>query len=266
MTKLEKRIARVMGKTIFQYRMIEEGDRVLAAVSGGKDSLTMLYNLARRKRSCPVPFEVEAFHLSSDFCACCAKKSLTDLVSEWGVPFHSGYAAIMGRLKPGQKMNCYWCSTQRRIELIKFARANGFNKIALGHHLDDIIETFMMNVCYKGEMSTMLPIITYDKYPSITIIRPLAQVREEQIIQFAIEKQLDNVVCKCPYGKNSKRKIMKATIGALAKDNKLVRYNMFAAMHNVNPRYLCAPVYGQDGTQAIAVEAIDDGMDLPATE
>ncbi len=240
-----------MGKTIFRYRMIEEGDRILAAVSGGKDSLTMLYNFARLARSCPVPFEVEAFHLSSDFCACCAKKSLVDLVEGWGVKFHSGYAAIMGRLKPGQKMNCYWCSTQRRIELIKFARANGFNKIALGHHLDDIIETFVMNMCYKGEMSTMLPVIRYDKYPMITIIRPLAQVREEQIIQFAIEKELDNVVCKCPYGKNSKRKVVKSTIASLAQDNKLVRYNIFAAMHNVNERYLSSPVYEPDEEEAV---------------
>jgi tRNA 2-thiocytidine biosynthesis protein TtcA len=218
--------------------MIEQGDRILAAVSGGKDSLTMLYDLARRRRSFPIRYEVEAFHLSSDFCACCAKKSLVDLVTDWGVAFHAGYAAIMGRLKPGQKMNCYWCSTQRRIELIKFARAHGFNKIALGHHMDDIIETFIMNLCYKGEMSTMLPLITYDKYPAITIIRPLAMVREEQIIRFATQKKLDSVVCKCPYGKNSKRKIVKATIASLAHNNKLVRYNIFASMHNANPRYL----------------------------
>lgn len=238
MAPLEKRISRTIGKAIYRYKMIEDGDRILAAVSGGKDSLTMLWDLARRKRSFPLDYELEAFHLSSDFCSCCAKKNLTDLVASWGVTLHTGFAAIMGRLKPGQKMNCYWCSTQRRIELIKFAREHNFNKIALGHHMDDIIETFIMNLCYRGEMSTMLPVIKYDKYPTISIIRPLAMVREEQIIQFASQREIDHVVCSCPYGKNSTRKTIKATIANLAKDNKLVRYNIFASMHNANPRYL----------------------------
>ncbi len=198
----------------------------------------MLYDLARRRKSFPIRYEIEAFHLNTDFCTCCSKLGLESLAAEWGVTLRTGYAGIMGRLKPGQKMNCYWCSTQRRIELIKYARANNFNKIALGHHLDDIIETFIMNLCYRGEMSAMLPVIRYDKYPMIAIIRPLAMVREEQILQFVNDKGITRAVCACPWGTNSTRKQVKAAIAGLAKDNKLVRYNIFASMHHSNPRYM----------------------------
>ena len=84
---------------------------------------------------------------------------------------------VIGRLKPGRSMNCYWCSMQRRTELIRYAMAEGFNKIALGHHLDDIVETLMMNMLYKGQISGMLPILRYEKYP-VSIIRPLALCEE----------------------------------------------------------------------------------------
>ncbi|OHD15149.1 MAG: hypothetical protein A2086_04935 [Spirochaetes bacterium GWD1_27_9] len=233
---LEKVISKTIGKSIFNYKMIEENDRILIAVSGGKDSMTLLYDLINRKKSFPIKYEIHAIHIKSDFCKCCEKLNLVSKFEEWNVPYSILDVNILKRLKPGKKMNCYWCSMQRRMELIKYARENNFNKIALGHHLDDIIETLFLNMFYKGEMSTMLPSLKYDKY-DITIIRPLALVKESQIIKFAQEKGIANLVCTCVYGKNSKRKEIKKVIKEFAKDD-IVKYNIFNSMQNVNGKYM----------------------------
>src|SRR5512137_1795551 len=163
--------------------MIEEGDRILVAVSGGKDSTALAYDLAAKRRWWPVSYEIRAVHVATDFCSCCYESALFGLLRSWGVESVSIDVPVIGRLKPGRSMNCYWCSTQRRTELIRYAMAEGFNKIALGHHLDDVVETLVMNMLYKGQISGMLPVLSYSKYP-LSIIRPLALCEERQIIDF----------------------------------------------------------------------------------
>ena len=113
----------------------------------------------------------------------------------------------------------------------------GCNKVALGHHMDDIIETFFMNMCYMGELAAMLPVFTYQKFP-YTIIRPLALVYEKLIIKFAQQKKIGSFKCKCPYGRNSKRIEVKKAISLLASREESVRYTIFKALHNVNMAYL----------------------------
>lgn len=120
---------------------------------------------------------------------------------------------------------------------MKFATENGFNKIALGHHMDDILETFFMNMSYKGELSTMLPVLKYDDYPQ-TVIRPLALVKENDIIEFADKKQIRNLTCTCPYGRKSKRKDMRAVINFMAEDDESIRDNIYKALSNPVPRYM----------------------------
>lgn len=232
-----KLISKIIGKTMFKYKMINEGDRILIAVSGGKDSMTLLHDFAKRIKSFPIKFEFEAIHIQTDFCTCCQKSKLEDQFIKLEIKYHIVDVGVLKRLKKDQKMNCYWCSSQRRMELIKFARDNNFNKIALGHHLDDIIETLFMNICYKGQISGMLPILALDKYP-ITIIRPLAQVKEIQIIKYAHETNLDRLVCKCPYGTNSKRKEIRKSLELFTKGDDSIKYNIFKSMENVHFRYL----------------------------
>jgi tRNA 2-thiocytidine biosynthesis protein TtcA len=198
-------------KAILEQNLINDGDRVLIAVSGGKDSSVLAWALAALRPALKKDYQLRALHISSDFCSCCKKSALRSKLESWDIPFEDLFVPVIGRLKEGRKMNCYWCSTQRRTELLKYAMAHNFNKIALGHHLDDIIETFFMNMTARGELSAMPMLLRYRKYP-VSLIRPLGYLEEKQIIACADEQDIIKSVCTCPYGVNSKRRDMRARI------------------------------------------------------
>ncbi|WP_461252889.1 tRNA 2-thiocytidine biosynthesis TtcA family protein [Treponema sp. R8-4-B8] len=210
-TNASEIVKKLVVKTVCERSLINEGDRVLIAVSGGKDSSVLSWALSQIKPALKINYELAGLHISTDFCACCKKSVLCKKLEEWGITFTDLFVPVIGRLKEGEKMNCYWCSTQRRTELLKFAVENGFNKIALGHHLDDIIETFFMNLCSKGELLAMPINLKYRKYP-VSLIRPLALLEEKQIISCAAEQNILKNACTCPYGQNSKRRDMRDKI------------------------------------------------------
>ncbi len=238
MSDIDKIIDKKISQAIVKYNMIKEGDRILVAVSGGKDSMSLVYHLLKKMKSdFPINFEIHAIHIKTDFCNCGKKTRMETYLEKWDVPYTILPVPVIARLKPGKKMNCYWCSSQRRLELMRFAGDHGYNKIALGHHMDDILETFFMNMSYKGELSTMLPVLKYDRYPH-TVIRPLALVQEKEIIDFATEYDLNKLVCTCPYGKKSKRKDMRAVINNMAEDAEYIRDNIYKALSNPVQRYL----------------------------
>jgi tRNA 2-thiocytidine biosynthesis protein TtcA len=206
-------------KTVMERSLINEGDRILIAVSGGKDSSVLSWALSAIKPALKFDYELAGLHISTDFCACCKKTVLHQRLEEWGIPFTDLSVPVIGRLKEGKKMNCYWCSTQRRAELLKYAVENGFNKIALGHHLDDIVETFFMNLSSKGTLLVMPMYLKYRKFP-VTLIRPLAMLDEKQIIACAEEKNILKAACTCPYGQNSNRKNIRKRIADFSGDEK----------------------------------------------
>jgi tRNA 2-thiocytidine biosynthesis protein TtcA len=233
----EAQLAKLTEVALRRYSMIEEGDRILIAVSGGKDSTSLAYDLAMKRRWWPERYELRAIHIATDFCNCCKKSSVFELLESWDIPSVSIDVPVIGRLKPGRSMNCYWCSTQRRTELIHYAMSEGFNKIALGHHLDDMVETLLMNMLHKAQISGMLPMLRYDKYP-ISIIRPLALCEERQVIAFAEAKGFRSAVCTCPYGRESKRREVRAKIAELTGGSSRLKRNLFDSMSNVNDEYL----------------------------
>ena len=237
MKNAETVVAKLSEVALRRYSMIEDGDRILIAVSGGKDSTSLAYDLAAKRRWWPASYEIRAVHIATDFCSCCKKSSLVELLESWDIPYVALDVPVVGRLKEGRKMSCWWCSTQRRTELIRYAMAEGFNKIALGHHLDDVIETLFMNMLYKGELSGMVPVVRYAKYP-LSIIRPLALCEERQIVAFAEEKGFRSAVCTCRYGLDSKRREVRRKIQELTGGSSELKRNLFASMSHVNSEYL----------------------------
>ncbi|MDR2479810.1 MAG: tRNA 2-thiocytidine biosynthesis TtcA family protein [Treponema sp.] len=222
-------IQKLTVKAVLERQMISEGDRILIAVSGGKDSTVLAWALAAVRPALKINYELAALHISTDFCACCKKPLLSQRLAEWNIPFTDLFVPVIGRLKAGEKMNCYWCSTQRRTELLRYAMENGFNKIALGHHLDDIIETFFMNMTAKGELSAMPVILRYRKYP-ISLIRPLAYLEERQIIDCAAEQGILRAACTCPYGVNSGRRDMRKRIAEFTNGSGTVKRRILKAL------------------------------------
>jgi len=216
-------------KAVMERELIRDGDRILIAASGGKDSTVLAWALSAIRPALKIDYELAALHISTDFCACCKKSVLSQRLAEWGIPFNDLFVPIVGRLKEGEKMNCYWCSTQRRTELLGYAVENGFNKIALGHHLDDIIETFFMNLCNKGSMSTMPILLRYRKYP-VSLIRPLAHLEERQIIECADSLDILSAVCTCPYGINSKRRDIRRRIADFTGSSGTVKRRILSAL------------------------------------
>jgi tRNA 2-thiocytidine biosynthesis protein TtcA len=216
-------------KAVMERELIREGDRILIAASGGKDSTVLAWALASIRPALKINYELAALHISTDFCSCCKKSVLEQRLAEWGIPFTDFFVPVIGRLKEGEKMNCYWCSTQRRTELLQFAIENNFNKIALGHHLDDIIETFFMNLCAKGEISAMPILLKYRKYP-VSLIRPLAYLEERQIIECAATQNILKAACTCPYGVNSKRRDIRQRIAAFTGGSGAVKRRILKAL------------------------------------
>ena len=216
-------------KVILERKLIQGGDRILIGASGGKDSTVLAWVLSSLRPQLKMDYELEALHISSDFCACCKKSALRARLEEWNIPLTDLEVPIIGRLKPGRKMNCYWCSTQRRTEILRYATENKFNKIALGHHLDDIIETFFMNMMTKGTLSAMPILLSYRKYP-ISLIRPLAYLEEEQIISCASKLGITSDICTCPFGINSERREIREKIADLSGRSGVVKRRILSSL------------------------------------
>lgn len=234
---IRKRINKKITKALFDFSLIEPHDKILLAASGGKDSTALLLELAARHQKWPIPFELEAIHIQSDFSSPAPKRFLQTLSKNFPFPFHFLDIDISKRVKEGFKLNCFWCSTQRRLELLDFATSHRFNKIALGHHLDDILETLLMNMLYKGEFAGMPPRVPYDKYP-VSIIRPLCYCEEHEILNYIQETKLAQFTCTCEFGKNSHRKTIRKEMEHLTQNNPTLKQNLFKSMRNIKMDYL----------------------------
>ena len=222
-------VQKLVTKAVMECGLIREGDRILIACSGGKDSTVLAWALSGLRRIIKINYELEAVHISTDFCACCKKSILSGQLAGWGIPFTDIDVPVIGRLKQGRKMNCYWCSTQRRTELLRLAGEKKFNRIALGHHLDDIIETFFMNLLNKGKLEAMPMLLSYRKYP-VTLIRPLGLLEEREIIACANELGITRAACTCAYGVNSHRREVREKISALTHNSGSVKRRILAAL------------------------------------
>ena len=227
--QLAQRIDRRLRKALTNYDMIDNGDRVLVGLSGGKDSLCLLELLARRSRIDKPRFDMAAIHVSMTNVGYGTDLAfLHDICRANGVTLHvveTSYDNREGNTKPA----CFLCSWHRRKALFRFAQDNGFNKIALGHHMDDIIHTAMLNQFFQGSFSTMPAVMQMTKMP-ITIIRPLCLQHEDDLAAKAMERHYVRETKKCPYETQSHRTTMKELFKQIEKHNAEARYSMWHAL------------------------------------
>ncbi|MBP5402994.1 MAG: tRNA 2-thiocytidine biosynthesis protein TtcA [Treponema sp.] len=226
----------LIDKAIFDYNLIEKGDRLLLAASGGKDSTVLVEYFANRLRRPGISFSLKTVHIETEITKPLSPE-LTEIFSSWNIQCENIKVDVLGRLKQGKKMNCFWCSTQRRTELIKYALDNNYNKLVLGHHMDDMLETLLMNMLEKGELSTMAPLLKYQKYP-LTVIRPLCYVTEDKIIEHAQKSGYISQVCTCTYQENSFRKEARKKLEFLTGGDPVKKQHMFDSLKNILTEYL----------------------------
>lgn len=234
--KKNPKLSSLIDKACFDYSLIENGDKILIGASGGKDSTALIEYFSQRSKRPDCNFEYKALFIKSDF-APEFPKGIINLFNDWNVPFETINVNITERVKDGQKMSCYWCSTQRRTELLNYAIKNGYNKIALGHHMDDMLETLLMNMLNKGELSTMPPKLKYDNFP-VTIIRPLCYISENRLIEHAEQNGSSGFTCTCNYQDNSTRKEARKLLEQLTEGNLSKKEKLFASLKNVQKEYL----------------------------
>lgn len=227
--KLQQRIESRFRKALREFRLIDDGDKVLVGLSGGKDSLCLLELLALRSRIDRPKFDVEAVHIRMENIHYeTSTEYLERFAANLGVKIHvltTGFDESTDR----RKSRCFLCSWNRRKLMFRFAQDNGFNKIALGHHMDDIIHTALMNEFFQGQFSTMPAILHMKKMP-LAIIRPLAMEHEEDIKAFAQLRGYEKQVKLCSYETDSHRSDIKSIFSQIETMNPEARYSVWNAL------------------------------------
>lgn len=235
--RLFRKVEEKVKKAIYDYGLITDGDRILIGLSGGKDSLALVDLLGRRRKIFSPRFEVVVAHIimtnipySSD------TEYLRSCASEHGLPFvvhETGFDASTDT----RKSPCFLCSWTRRKALFDIAREHGCNKIALGHHRDDILETLLMNMTFQGAIGTMPPRLRMDKF-DMEIIRPLCLVEERELTAIARWRGYRKQTKSCPYESGSCRSDMKDILSRLEAINPEARHSLWSSLTNIQQGYL----------------------------
>ena len=235
--RLLHKIENKVKKAIFDYGLITNGDKILIGLSGGKDSLALVDLLGRRSKIFNPKFEVIVAHIiMSNIPYHSDTDYLRSKAEEHGLPFIV-YETLFDATTDHRKSPCFLCSWMRRKALFEIAKKHQCNKIALGHHQDDILETLLMNMTHQGAFGTMPPRLKMDKF-SMEIIRPLCLVTEKELTALAEWLNYQKQIKNCPYESDSSRSDMKEVLAHLESINPEARYSLWKSMTHIQSDYL----------------------------
>tara|TARA_B100000795_G_scaffold260460_1_gene236363 strand:- start:1344 stop:2216 length:873 start_codon:yes stop_codon:yes gene_type:complete len=263
--KLQKRLRRDVGRAIDDYAMIEQGDKVMVCVSGGKDSYAMLDILMQLQKSAPIDFDILAVNLDQkqpDF----PEHILPKYLDQVGVDFHilerDTYSVVKAVIEEG-KTTCGLCSRMRRGTLYRFAQERGITKIALGHHRDDILETLLLNMFHGGKLKAMPARLLSDDGLN-TVIRPMAYAREQDIEEYAQLKGFPIIPCNlCGSQDNLQRQHIKAMLRDWEKNHPGRIESMTKSLQNVVPSHLMdTRLHNFKQTERLSNEQVCEEVDL----
>lgn len=231
------KVFRKFRKTIETYGLLSDGDRVLVGLSGGKDSLALLEMLGRKKLSPKPMFSLFALHVSMENIP---YKADVDYLKQFAEKCGAEFVHVTTSFDPStdkRKSPCFLCSWNRRKMLFSVAKEMNCNKIALGHHLDDVLQTLMMNLTFQGSFGTMPPLLKMNKF-DMTIIRPMSQIEEKDIQMMATLQNYQKQEKNCPYEEDSHRSDMKELLCRMKEMNPNAANSMWNAMSNIQDEYL----------------------------
>ncbi len=235
-SRLFVQVSKRAGKAMMDYQMLQDGDKVAVAVSGGKDSLALLHILRFRRTFIPVRVELMAVSVDPGLPGFPAER-LAQYFQEIGIPYHIEKISVLEG-GPEDRLSCFWCSWSRRKSIFQMAERYGCNKVALGHHMDDIAATILLNLFYHGEISAMRP--RQELFDGkLTLIRPLAYEREQTIVNLTRKEGwplFDSV--PCPLNDTSQRAFVKQLLAQAQRQNPDAVINLFRSFRNVKPEYL----------------------------
>ena len=241
--RFRKEIWKMFVKGISEYEMIKNGDKIAVCISGGKDSMLMAKCFQEIKKHKKMNFELEFIVMNPGYNEA-NKQKIIDNAKLLNVPITMFETDIFSRVVHIENNPCYLCARMRRGYLYEKAKELGCNKIALGHHFDDVIETILMGMFYGSQMQTMMPKVCSTSHPGMELIRPLYFVREEDIIDWKEKNNLDFIQCACKFteeynmsqnpGDVSKREEMKQLIKDMKKKYDKIDINIFNSVQNVN--------------------------------
>ena len=227
--ELQKKLLRTLSETCKRYQLLSDGDRVLVALSGGKDSLALLDLLALRSRILKPRFQLEAaFVRMANIAYASDEPYLRRFAESRGVPLHV-LDAHFDPTTDHRRQPCFLCAWNRRKQLFQLAQRLGCNKIALGHHKDDIMQTALLNLTFAGQFSSMRPLMQMDKFP-MTLIRPLCLMRESLLRDYALQQGFTLQKKVCPYDTATRRADMRDIAARLEALNPELEYSLWHAL------------------------------------
>ena len=240
--KFRKEIWRKFISAVNEYELIKEGDKIAVCISGGKDSMLLAKCMQELQRHGKVKFETVFLVMNPGYNEY-NKQVILNNAEYLNIPIHMFETDIFDIVATVEESPCYLCARMRRGYLYKHAKELGCNKIALGHHFDDVIETVLMSMLYSGQMKGMMPKLHSTNYEGMELIRPLYMVKEADIIAWRKYNNLQFIQCACRFTENcmlgdngggSKRQEMKELIKKFRQTSSIIDMNIFRSVHNVN--------------------------------